>query len=566
MPLRVLVVSNFFPPKIIGGAEIVTYRQALALMARGHQVTVLAGSEQSESAPEGSLSFDRYEGLPVYRLALRSLDPSLGFHWPAAARRLKSIIAANQIEVVLTHNLMGLGANLIPAAKAAGARCLATLHDHWGLCFRNTRLRPDGSLCSNHDECSQCLPCVHPPGGVSIPTRLRRDYVLWCLSQADHIIIPSRYLAAAYEEAGFPAKQLEVLSNRIDLAAISDDPKEPSPDGVVRFLCSAYLGEHKGIPILLEALSQLAEDSSLASRWHMTIAGDGHLRPKVEAALKAGLERNVRLVGRLPRPQLLALLRRTDVSVLPSVWPENEPVSILEATASGTAQIATRIGGNIELVEDKRTGFLVTPGDPAALAAAMRAYISTPGLARRHGECNRERRQRLDEKHTIDRLEEILAASGKTPQHPATREPVIVCGSGWPPQPVADLVNHVHEHLLPGPIARFVWHRWADNSLWKHVALLWLWDRHPEEGLVLSALGRGAPVLAPRCNWTEGLARHYDSVILYDTYLEALAAIRGLLSLPSLRNEFARRSRAASGAAIALAPGGAFHLPSEAAS
>src|SRR5215469_11104974 len=132
MSSRVLLVSNFFPPRTVGGAEIVAFRQAKALAARGHHVTVLAGDLPTESCPAGTLSFDVHEGLPVYRLAIRSLEPDENFFWAAAARRLRSIIQTDRIEVVHFHNVMGLGANLIPAAKDAGALCLVTLHDHWG--------------------------------------------------------------------------------------------------------------------------------------------------------------------------------------------------------------------------------------------------------------------------------------------------------------------------------------------------------------------------------------------------------------------------------------------------
>ena len=102
------------------------------------------------------------------------------------------------------HNAMGLGANLIPTAKAAARRCIVTLHDHWGFCFRQTRLRTDGSLCANHEECAGCKQNVMPGNHVALPMRLRRDYVVWCVTQADQLLAPSGYMAYAYTQAGFP--------------------------------------------------------------------------------------------------------------------------------------------------------------------------------------------------------------------------------------------------------------------------------------------------------------------------------------------------------------------------
>ena len=564
MSSRILLVSNFFPPRTVGGAEIVACRQAHALAARGHSVTVLAGDLPTESSPAGSLRFEQHESLPVYRLAIRSFDTSGNFYWPAAARRMKAILAAYRIDVVHFHNIMGLGANLIPAAAEAGVLCVVTLHDHWGFCFRQTYLRPSGSVCDNFNECAGCQSAIEAPDATALPMRLRRDYVAWCLGHADYLVTPSSYLATAYIEAGFARDRIRVVSNGIDLAAVSDQPKRRVPDGAVRFLCSAYLGEHKGVLILLEAIKQLAQDTSLSRRWHLTIAGEGHLRSTVESALKTGqLSENVRFVGRVPRGELLALLSGTDVLVLASIWPENEPVTLLEAIASGTAQIATRIGGSVELVDDMKSGLLVAPGDSADLAAAMRRYIDDPSLAAEHGAYNRNRRQEFDETKTIDKLEQIVADKQRAAVAGTRKECLVICGTGWPALGVGALTSHFHQHLHGLATPRFIWWEWADSRSWQNAALLWLWYRRPEERLVKMALRYGVPILTPANQWAEGLARHYGGLVLYRTYLEALAAIRVLLSVPDLRTEFAWRSRAASAAATMFAPVAAFNLLSE---
>ncbi len=564
MPHRILVVSNLFPPNTVGGAEIVALRQAHGLAARGHKVVVLAGAQPSEEAPAGTLSFDVYEGIPVYRLSLRSLDPDLNFYWPAAARRLRAVVASHDIEVVHFHNAMGLGANLIPAAKAAARRCIVTLHDHWGFCFRQTRLRTDGSLCANHEECAGCKQNVMPGNHVALPMRLRRDYIVWCVTQADQLLAPSGYMAYAYTQAGFPARLMSVLSNGIELDLVTAGPKEPSPEGTIRFLWSGYLGEHKGILVFLQAIEQLWREKELSGRWQLTIAGEGHLRPAVEAALRSDkLGDNVRFVGRLSRAELLDLLRSTDVSVLTSIWPENEPVTLLEAIASGTAQIATRIGGNVGLVEHAKSGFLVPPNDTAELVEAMRRYIVEPGLAAQHGARNRERRGEYDEARTIDKLEAGLAPDVPSEVLVHPREPVIVCGTAWPPAEVAILVSQVHDYLSPDLTPRFVWHEWMEPAFWRDAKLVWLWDRHVSEALVNEALRRGVPVLTPETAWAVGLARHYGSVILYRTYLEALASLRALFSVPTLQTEFSWRARLGAAAATALARAEAFSLHSE---
>lgn len=118
-------------------------------------------------------------------------------------------------------------------------------------------------------------------------------------------------------------------------------------------------------------------------RLRLVIVGDGPLRADLEAAIDAaGLKGLVWLPG--DRQDVPELLRMLDLFVLPSLG-EGISNTILEAMATRLPVIATRVGGNPELVDDGRTGTLVPPGAPAALAAAIRAYLEDPGRLAAHG-------------------------------------------------------------------------------------------------------------------------------------------------------------------------------------
>ena len=64
--------------------------------------------------------------------------------------------------------------------------------------------------------------------------------------------------------------------------------------------------------------------------------------------------------------------------ILPSIWPENQPVSITEAMACSLPVIAARMGGIPELVEDEKTGYLFEAGNPKDLALKMSAFLADP--------------------------------------------------------------------------------------------------------------------------------------------------------------------------------------------
>jgi glycosyltransferase involved in cell wall biosynthesis len=361
-PWRILVVSNLFPPHVVGGAELVAYRQALRLQARGHKVSVFAGWV-APADQAGRLTVEEEEdGLRIWRTPVASFDPDDGFIVPAIAARLKSVLRAEQPDVVHFHNLNGLGYSLIPVAGRAGFPVIVTLHDHAGYCYRATALRPDNSLCSEPEDCAlACQGAIRPRGlGMALPMRLRRDYIVSALAHADWLISPSASLADAYVAANAAdAGRIEVISNGIDLEPFHGFVRRRD-GGPLRFLCSAYLGEHKGIPDLLQAAALLTEEPDLVGGWSLTIAGDGHLRPELETQIASGRFANaVTYLGRVTRDRIIAELASTDVLVLPSRWPENEPVVLLEAIAAGVAQLATDVGGMPEPCAERyhrRTG------------------------------------------------------------------------------------------------------------------------------------------------------------------------------------------------------------------
>src|SRR5262245_13291141 len=195
---RVLVVSILFPPHVVGGAELVAYRQARELLARGHRVSVFAGWV-APTDQAGRLEIEERDGLRVWRTPVVSFDPDDNFFTPTIAARLQSVLETEQPDVVHFHNLSGLGFSLVPLVKRRGLTTIVTLHDHSGYCYRATALRPDGSPCGQPEECAlACSGTVRPRDvDVALPMRLRRDYVAWALGHADRLISPSAALATS---------------------------------------------------------------------------------------------------------------------------------------------------------------------------------------------------------------------------------------------------------------------------------------------------------------------------------------------------------------------------------
>ena len=142
----------------------------------------------------------------------------------------------------------------------------------------------------------------------------------------------------------------------------------------------------KGHATLIRAFARIAPGQPEAM---LAIAGDGPCRPALETLTASlGLDGRIRMLGE--RQDVSRLLKGFDVFVLSSVA-EGMSNTILEAMATGLPVVATRVGGNPELVEDGGNGRLVPAGDPAAMSSALNDYLTDPLTRALHGKASRQR-------------------------------------------------------------------------------------------------------------------------------------------------------------------------------
>lgn len=425
-------------------------------------------------------------------------------------------------DVVHFHNLPQLGAGLIPVARLTGARCLVTLHDSWGFCLRQTQLRDGGVLCDDANACDLCLPGVPDGRGKLLPVRLRRDYVRWCLDHADRLLFPSDSLQDSYLAAGFDKSRFIKISNGIDLGRFPGRQRQPKDR--VHFLSVGTLNEHKGSRILWDALEILLRDVELNGRWSITLAGDGPLRDELQSRFATRrLCPPVTYVGFIPRIEIPRAYDRADVLVLASICPENQPVVLLEAAASGATQIGTRMGGIPELIEDGVSGLLVPPHDAVGLAEAMRRLILDTDMVKAFSARNLVRRNTFDEISSLDGLEKLLKEVPSADVLPPNRT-VMVFGS------IAgidgnDTISRRLRHL--DDRVRLLWHEWIEPDT--RIDLLCVFGQKLPFGAIARAALKRRPILLPRRLAKILASRLHQLVDSYDTDQEALDRITDLL-------------------------------------
>jgi glycosyltransferase involved in cell wall biosynthesis len=142
--------------------------------------------------------------------------------------------------------------------------------------------------------------------------------------------------------------------------------------------CLGSLTPHKGQAVLLRALDRLPGDRPLPT---VVFIGTGPERASLES-LAAGPTRPARVLFLGERLDARALLPAFDLLVVPSTAREGLGLAAIEAMDAGVPVVASRVGGLPEVVDDRRTGLLVPPGDPVALAAAIGELLDRPELRR----------------------------------------------------------------------------------------------------------------------------------------------------------------------------------------
>lgn len=217
------------------------------------------------------------------------------------------------------------------------------------------------------------------------------------------VIVPSEALAQyLIEHFRVPKAQLRVIPRGVDLEEFRYHPSPESHQGPWRIGLFGRLGPMKGQEIALRACAELIHRRVPIT---LCLSGDAAESPK-----RRELDRLIQSLGMSGavewcgiRQEMAELIASVDLVVVPSRYPESFGRSVVEAQAVGRAVIASRIGALAELIDDQRTGRLVSPGDPRALADAIQQFITDPALRQR---CVEAACRHVETVWTVDRMVE----------------------------------------------------------------------------------------------------------------------------------------------------------------
>ncbi|MBU1203221.1 glycosyltransferase [Patescibacteria group bacterium] len=359
--MKIAVISNLYPPFVRGGAEIVAAMEAQGLKKSWQHVFAISTRPAKVKFIGAHIfrtglwttSVDTFEEVDVYRFNPVNLYYYLDdFKFPSFLRlfwhifdifnifsyfKIKKILLKEKPDVVITHNLMGIGFLVPMLIRNLKIKHLHTVHD--------VQLVTPSGLIIKGKENAFSHRFFRYIGYVALMRKL--------MGSPDVVVSPSKFLMDFYTKNGFfKHSKKAVIPNPI--RSLMKMPKTPTPN-----LELVYLGQIHRAKGVLDLIDSFIKIKLPHMRLH--IVGVGEDLPR--AKHKAKDDKRIIFHGWLPNHKLLPLLSSMDVMLVPSLCYENSPTVIYESLSMGMPVIASDIGGASELIVENINGWSFPAGD-----------------------------------------------------------------------------------------------------------------------------------------------------------------------------------------------------------
>lgn len=380
--MRILFISNFYPPHETGGLGLECKEVVDELGRRGHQVAVLTSMHGTKNIPtrEGEVHRRLYLEMDlaswsnaVSLLALR------GRRTRHNQQACESILTAFKPDLVFIWGLWNLSPALAVLAEALlPGRVVYRLADYWPTLPSQAELywREPGRT-----FITRLARRVLNPVALAL---LRRD-VDQFQPRFEHAVCVSRATRDRLAEAGIPVAGARVVHGGFDIEPFLTSAGLPPRDrAVCRALYLGRLSPEKGVETVIEALAELVHRRG-RSNVQLELIGSGHVSYERRLRMlvqERDLTSRVFFAGQVPKSAVPALLQSGDILVVPSLWPEPLGRVVREGMVSGLAVVAAAAGGIGEIVEHRKNGLLFAPGDVQALTDNLVELMDDAELGR----------------------------------------------------------------------------------------------------------------------------------------------------------------------------------------
>ena len=396
--MRILFLSNFFPPARPGGYTQWCHEVAERLAGRGHTIGVLTSSYELAKAPAGELN--------IFRLL--HLEGDLNYYQPLhfftkwKKQQRQNLLALEQTvkdfapDLIFVWGMWALSKALPALAEGLlPGRVVYYLSDYWP------------SALDMHTAYWQSPPRRGP---MQTPKRVLRKVAMSMLANGGHpdlkfeqVICVSARVRDLLVEAGLPIQHARIIHGGTAVERFPGVRKRDFGSGHLKLLYAGQLVQHKGVHTAIEAVARLVNRQRL-DQISLTLVGSGH--PDYEAFLRELVEREglrdfVTFHKPVSKEDMPAILQQFDVLIFPSIYEEPLARMTQEAMASGLVVVGTTTGGTKEILRDGETGLTFAPGDADGLTEQVTRLIFDRDLCCRLSEAGR---QTVLENFTLDKM------------------------------------------------------------------------------------------------------------------------------------------------------------------
>lgn len=393
--MKILTINNFHPKDNLGGASLLCLDILRRLSKRGHEISFLVsgtGTSGFKDDVSNILNLSYLKISPHPHKAPNRWSFLDKLEWIQRGRgNLK--IAAEQLEeikpdICYVHNLELLTDSPLAAIYEANLPTVFHLHNYWLLGY--IKLLKEG-------------------GGL-IAEKVRSFYLGYRrgLPQRSYFIAISEFVKKIYVEAGVSPQKIVVVYNGLPDGWFQNLPPMPSEK---KLLFVGALSPHKGVHVAIEAMAVLRKSDF--ENACLDIVGPrgkvSYWQELQNLVAKYNLSTQVRFLGERSREELFDLYPNYKCCFVPSVWQEPFGLTVIEAMARGVPVVASSAGGIPEIIEDSKTGFLVPPDNPQALADACGRVLVDEQLSQKIRKQAYEMvRERFNLSNLFDEVENVL--------------------------------------------------------------------------------------------------------------------------------------------------------------
>jgi len=388
--MNILILSNLYPPHILGGYEILCAQVVAYLKERGHQVHILTsdhGGAVSDAEVTRTLKvYQDFDKKATFQRKERRRTAKYN------ARETEKVLRQRKPDVVFIWSLLRLTPSCAHVAQHLGFPTVFTFNDEniSSFAFHSFALSPKQAVHCVFDLLSPLitlrgLDFTHT---TCISTLLKNNLLAKRLPLEESRVI--------YQ--GIPIEQFPLKEN----PGIKNTP--------TKILYAGQLHPYKGVHTIFEALSILEKGNKLGP-CSLTIVGKGteEYTQKLQG-LAATLSMPVEFKGLVPHVSLPEIYREMDVFIFPSIWEEPFGLTHLEAMSSGLPVISTANGGQGEFLENGENSLTFAPDDPKDLALQLERLLGDDKLFK---DLSEKGRLTVEKKFTfsryVDELEALLS-------------------------------------------------------------------------------------------------------------------------------------------------------------